>query len=80
MTSPINITIGKFDRATGTVPVVFEQARETGIKRHARDVNAVIGADGRHDRAATVARVNDVAAGVANKFALGLLGAPEEQG
>lgn len=75
MTSPINITIGKFDRATGTVPVVFEQDG----KSHSRTVNAVIRADGRHDRAATEARVNEVAAGVAHKFAAGLLGTPEEQ-
>lgn len=68
----MNITIGRFDRATGTVPVTFEQ----GGKRHVRDVNAVIGADGKHDRAATTARVNEVAGGAANKFALGLLGDP----
>lgn len=63
-------TIGKFDRTTGTVPVTFEQDG----KVHARAVNAVIDAEGRHDRAATLARVEEVAAGVAHKFALGLLG------
>lgn len=68
--TPMKIQIGKLDRATGTVPVTFEQ----GGKRHVRDVNAVIGADGKHDRAATVARVNEVAGGVANKFAIGVLG------
>ncbi len=72
MTSPMKIEIGKFDRATGTVPVTFEQDG----KRHKRDVNAVIRADGRHDRKATAARVDQVAAGVAHKFALGLLGDP----
>ncbi|MCY1672117.1 hypothetical protein OVA07_14005 [Novosphingobium sp. SL115] len=63
-------TIGKLDRATGTVPVTFEQ----NGKRHLRAVNAVIDADGRHDRAATRTRVEEVAQGVAHKFALGLLG------
>lgn len=71
----MKITIGKLERTTGTVPVTFEQDG----KIHQRDVNAVIRADGRHDRAATVARVDQVAAGVAHKFAMGLLGTPEGQ-
>lgn len=70
--NPMKITIGRFDRATGSVPVTFE----ADGKSHTRDVNAVIGADGKHDRAATVARVEEVAAGVAHKFAAGLLGNP----
>lgn len=68
--------IGKLDRATGTVPVTFEADSPTGIRRHTRKVNAVIDAEGKHDRAATVARVEEVAAGVAHKFAAGLLGDP----
>lgn len=68
----MKIQIGKLDRATGTVPVTFEQDG----KRHVRAVNAVIDAEGRHDRAATVARVDEVAAGVAHKIAAGLLGDP----
>lgn len=76
----MKITIGKLDPASATVPVMFEQATEAGLKTHTRPVNAVIGADGKHDRAATIARVDEVAAGVAHKFALGLLGTPEEQG
>lgn len=80
MSQAMKITVGRFDAATGTVPVTFEQATETGTKRHARSVNAVIGEDGRHDRAATLARVNEVAEGVANKFALGLLGADVSTG
>lgn len=75
----MKIIIGKLDSATGTVPVTFEQDG----KRHARNVNAVIGEDGKHDRPATIARVDEVALGVAHKFALGLLGepisAPEEE-
>lgn len=67
----MKVTIGRFDAASSTVPVTFED----GGKTHTRNVNAVIGEDGKHDRAATVARVDEVAAGVAHKFALGLLGA-----
>ncbi len=70
MTSTMKTSIGRFDRTTGTVPVTFEQDG----KQHERPVNAVIDADGKHDRAATVARVAEVSAGVAEKFALGLLG------
>lgn len=75
MTSPIKTTIGKFDRATGTVPVMFVNGRKT----HSRAVNAVIGDDGKHDRAATLVRVDEVAAGVAHKFALGMLGNEEAE-
>lgn len=70
MSEAMKITVGRFDAATGTVPVTFEQ----GGKSHSRSVNAVIGEDGKHDRAATLERVDEVAAGVTNKFALGLLG------
>lgn len=66
----MKITIGKFDRATGTVSVTFQD----GGKIHSRSINAVIGKGGKHDRAATLRRVDEVAAGVVNKFALGLLG------
>lgn len=70
MSEAMKITIGRFDAATGTVSVTFEQDG----KSHSRSVNAVVGKDGKHDRAATLARVDEVARGVANKFALGLLG------
>ena len=55
------------------MPVTFA----AGDLHHARMVNAVIGADGRYDRKATRARIAEVAAGVAHKFALGLLAAPD---
>lgn len=71
----MNITIGKFDRATGTVPVTFE---ENG-KSHSRNVNAVIGEGGKYDRTATKARVMEVAQGVAIKFAAGLIGSSEAE-
>ena len=76
MSEAMKITIGRFDAATGTVPVTFEQDG----KSHSRSVNAVVGKDGKYDRGTTLARVDDVAAGVANKFALGLLGnAPDQE-
>lgn len=68
----MKITIGRFDPATGTVPVTFAD----GAHRHRRAVNAMMNAAGKYDRAATRAQVAEVAAGVANKFALGLLGMP----
>lgn len=71
MSEAMKVTVGRFDAATGTVPVTFEQ----NGKSHSRSVNAVISEDGKHDRAGTLARVDEVAAGVANKFALGVLGA-----
>lgn len=73
MSEAMRITVGRFDAGTGTVPVTFK----LGDKSHSRAVNAVIGEDGKHDRAATLVRVEEVAAGVANKFALGLLGTGE---
>jgi len=66
----MKVTIGRFYAASATVPVTFVD----GGKTHTRTVNAVIGEDGKHDRDATIARVDEVAAGVAHKFALGLLG------
>lgn len=69
MNAPMKITIGTFDPATGTVPVTFRQ----GAKAHTRAVNAVRAADGSYDRKATKARAAEVGAGVANKFAAGLL-------
>ena len=64
----MDITIGKFDAATKTVPVVFVECEVT----HRRAVNAVI-KDGGYDKAATRARVEEVAAGVAHKIAIGVI-------
>lgn len=76
MSEAMKITVGRYDAAKGIVPVTFEQAG----KSHSRSVNAVLDEDGKHDRAATLARVDEVAAGVANKFALGLLGNVSAEG
>ena len=60
--------IGKFDRATGQVPVTFTHQGVT----HERFVNACLTADGKHDRKATAARVDEVALGVAAKIEVGV--------
>lgn len=67
-------TIGKFDPATGTVPVTFVHAGVT----HRRPVNAVRGADGAFDAAATRIRVAEVAAGVEAKIASGAIVNPAD--
>ncbi len=64
----MKITIGPLNPASGTVRVTFKD----GVFVHTRDVNAVIDADNLYDKAATRARVDDVALGVAAKRALGL--------
>lgn len=68
--SPMKITIGKFDPATGTVPVTF---RQDG-KAQTRAVNAVLDEGGSYDRKATKLRAEEVGEGVAHKFALGVAG------
>ena len=65
----MEITIGKFDRAMGSVPVTFSHA---GVQ-HKRQVNACLTARGRYDAAATAARVEDVARGVEHKIDAGVI-------
>ena len=43
---------------------------------HKRDVNAVVGANGKYDAKATKARVAEVARGVAEKISLGVIVTP----
>ncbi|WP_443750376.1 hypothetical protein [Asticcacaulis solisilvae] len=61
--------IGKLDKARRTVPVFFEHNGVT----HTRDVNACYDAKGKYDDDATVARVQEVAAGVERKIELGVI-------
>jgi hypothetical protein len=70
----MQITIGKFDRSSSSVPVTFEHK---GV-RHERSVNACLTDKGRYDEEATAARVDDVAAGVAHKIELGVITNPPE--
>jgi hypothetical protein len=65
----IETSIGRLNPQTGTVPVTFT----SGPIVHRRAVNAVLTDDGKHDRAATMARVADVAHGVAHKIAIGAI-------
>ena len=68
----LNIEVGALDRKTGSVPVTFT----LGEAVHKRRVNAVLRADGSHDRAATIERAADVGRGVVEKMRLGLFDAP----
>jgi hypothetical protein len=54
------------------VPVTFT----SGAIRHTREVNAVLDEGGAYDKAATRARVEQVALGVAHKIALGVIAEP----
>jgi len=66
----MKITIGRFDADTGTKPATFEHNGVT----HRRQVNAVLRSDGKPDPKATRARVEEVAAGVAAKIEMGVIG------
>lgn len=72
----MNIAIGDLDDKTRTVSVTFEDAGVT----HTRPVNACYGEDGKYDADATKARVDEVALGVANKIALGVIKNPVAAG
>lgn len=65
--------IGPFNADTRTVPVAFT----SGVIVHKRDVNAVLKDDGSYDKAATKARVDEVAQGVAHKIAAGVINKPK---
>jgi len=71
----ITASIGKFDPDTRSVPVTFI----SGEIVHKRSVNAVLKDDGSYDQAATQARVDDVARGVAAKIALGVITNPQPE-
>lgn len=68
----MQIQIGRLDRRTGQVSVLFTD----GDFAHARFVNACFREDGSHDRKATAARVAEVAQGVAAKRASGAFNLP----
>jgi len=67
--------IGSFNADTRSVPVTFT----AGDVEHKRDVNAVLKDDGTYDRAATKARVEEVARGVAHKIGLGVITVPQPE-
>jgi hypothetical protein len=70
--SDLKIKIGAYDATTRSVPVTFT----SGEIKHLRSVNAVLKDDGGYDKAATKARVDEVARGVAHKIGLGVLTMP----
>lgn len=61
--------IGAFNAETRSVPVTFT----SGEIVHQRDVNAVLTDEGSYDKIATKARVAQVALGVEQKIALGVI-------
>ncbi|GFM28145.1 hypothetical protein [Novosphingobium sp. PY1] len=73
--SELSFKIGAFNAETRAVPVTFT----SGEIVHKRDVNAVLKADGSYDKAATKARVEEVAMGVAHKIAAGVITKPEPE-
>lgn len=69
----MKITIGTYDATTRAVAVTFEQ----GEIQHHRSVNACLDPEGSYDEAATEARIDDVARGVAQKILVGAITEPE---
>lgn len=67
--------IGAYNADTRSVPVTFT----SGEIVHKRDVNAVLKGDGSYDKAATKARVEEVAQGVEHKIAAGVITAPQPE-
>lgn len=64
----IKIEIGRYDAQTRTVPVTFR----TGKIEHRRDMPACVTPEGKHDRAASLVRVEELKRGFARKVELGL--------
>ncbi|HEY4544872.1 MAG TPA: hypothetical protein VIG90_00405 [Pedomonas sp.] len=73
--SELTHQIGAYDAGTRTVPVTFTQ----GEIVHQRSVNACLDEAGEYDAEATEARVEEVARGVAQKIALGVIKAAEPE-
>ena len=69
----------KFSKPTGkatVVDVIFTS--DSPSLTHQRSVNAVVDSDGKYDAAATKVRVAEVALGVENKIAMGVISVPAE--
>lgn len=70
MMTDLTTKIGRYDAFSASVEVVFT----SGDLVHQRNVNAVLNAQGKYDKAATALRVADVARGVHEKMKLGVIG------
>ena len=69
----------KFTKPTGDATVVdVTFTNSSPVFTHQRSVNAVFDSDGNYDAAATKVRVAEVALGVENKIAMGVISAPAE--
>lgn len=71
----LSTKIGAFDAGSRSVPVTFT----SGDIKHERHVNAVLKDDGTYDKAATKARVAEVALGVVHKIGLGVITVPSPE-
>ncbi|WP_294257198.1 hypothetical protein [uncultured Sphingomonas sp.] len=67
--SDISYQIGKLATDRRTVPVIFT----SGDIVHKRDVNAAVNSQGVYDKAATKARVAEIAQGIKVKIAVGAI-------
>ena len=68
----MKITIGKFDKSTNQVAVIFDHEGVT----FSRPVNACLTAAGAYDEMETAARCDEVARGVAAKIEMGIITNP----
>jgi hypothetical protein len=69
----------KFTKPTGDATVVdVTFTSDSPSLTHQRSVNAVFDSDGKYDAAATKLRVAEVALGVENKIAMGVISVPAE--
>ena len=69
----------KFTKPTGDATVVdVTFTSDSPTLTHQRSVNAVFDSDGKYDAADTKVRVAEVALGVENKIAMGVISAPAE--
>lgn len=69
-----------FKKPTGTDTVVeVTFTNDSPEFTHTRSVNAVFDSNGKYDKDATTARVNEVALGVENKIAIGAITPPEKE-
>ncbi len=65
------------DTTVDVTDVIVTFTSDSPALTHTRNVNVVLDSDGKYDKASTLARIEEVAAGVAHKVAIGVI-APAE--
>jgi hypothetical protein len=61
------------DTTADVTDVIVTFTSDSPALTHTRNVNVVLDSDGKYDHPATLARIEEVAAGVGNKIALGVI-------